>query len=90
MVLFVVSAASELGGVMLIVGGIRAAKRKLDTPVPHIIDGGGAEGGHIWAPRASSGSPDTFLLEAIERQWLAVILLVIGILSGTVGNFLTL
>lgn len=90
MVLFVVSAASELGGVALIVAGIRAAKKKLDTPVPHIIDGGGAASSHIWAPRESSGSADTFLLEAMERQWLAVTLLVIGIVTGTVGNFLTL
>jgi hypothetical protein len=89
-VLFVVAAVSELSGVALIVAGIRAAKRKLDTPIPHVIDGGNAFSTHIWPPRNASDAPEVFLLEAMERQGLAVLLLVAGIISGTVGNFLTL
>lgn len=88
--LFIASAAAELVGVILIVRGIRAAKKKLDTPVEHIIDGGGAADSHVWPPRQSSDSPEVFLLEAMERQGLAVALLVVGIVAGTVGNFLTL
>jgi len=89
-ILFAVAAVAELGGVTLIVRGIQAAKKKLDTPVPHIIDGGGPSDSHVWPPRQSSDSPEVFLLEAMERQGVAVALLVIGIITGTVGNFLTL
>jgi hypothetical protein len=89
-VLFIVSATSELGGVAFIVLGIRAAKKKLDTPMPHVIDGGDAFSSHIWPPRSASDSPEVFLLEAMERQGVAVLLLVTGIITGTVGNFLTL
>ena len=87
--LFVVAALSELGGVALIVAGIRAARRKLDTPVEHIIHGGSPGDSHIYPPRASGNqSPDVFLLEAMERQRFAVALLVIGIVTGSAGNFL--
>lgn len=89
-ILFIASAAAELAGVILIVRGIRAAKKKLDTPVEHIIDGGRAGDSHVWPPRRSSESAEVFLLEAMERQGLAVALLVIGIIAGTVANFLTL
>jgi len=89
-ILFIASAVAELGGVILIVRGIHAAKKKLDTPVEHIIDGGGPGDSHVWPPRQSSDSPEVFLLEAMERQSLAVALLVLGIIAGTVGNFLTL
>jgi hypothetical protein len=41
-------------------------------------------------PEPNSGPSELFLLRAMERQWLAVTLLAIGILAGTVGNFLTL
>ncbi|PYY64228.1 hypothetical protein DEJ30_09085 [Curtobacterium sp. MCPF17_003] len=89
-ILFIASAVAELGGVILIVRGIRSAKKMLDTPVEHIIDGGGAGDGHVWPPRQSSDSPEVFLLEAMERQGTAVALVVIGIVAGTIGNFLTL
>ncbi|UXZ57143.1 hypothetical protein [Curtobacterium sp. Arg-1] len=89
-ILFAVSAVAELGGVLLVVRGIRSAKKKLDTPVEHIVDGGGAADGHVWPPRQSSDSAEVFLLEAMERQGMAVGLLVTGIIAGTVGNFLTL
>ncbi|TPG05602.1 hypothetical protein [Curtobacterium flaccumfaciens] len=89
-ILFIVSAVTELGGVFLVVRGIRSAKKKLDTPVEHIIDGGSPGDSHVWPPRQSSDSPEVFLLETMERQGVAVGLLVIGIIAGTVGNFLTL
>ena len=88
--LFIVSAVAELGGVILIVRGIRSAKRKLDTPTEHIIDGGRPGDSHVRPPRQSVGAPEVFLLEAMERQGVAVALLVVGIVAGTVGNFLTL
>ena len=89
-ILSIASAAAELGGVVLIVRGIQGAKKKLDTPVPHTIDGGGPSDSHVWPPRQSSDSPEVFLLEAMECQGVAVGLLIIGITAGTVGNFLTL
>jgi len=89
-ILFIVSAVAELGGVILIVCGIMSAKKKLDTPTEHIIGGGGPGDSHVWPPRQSVDSPEVFLLEAMERQGVAVALLVVGIIAGTVGNFLTL
>jgi hypothetical protein len=89
-ILFAVAAAAELGGVALIVAGIRAAKRKLDTPVRHSIDGGNAFSTFVYPPREARNAPEVFVLEAMEKQRLAVALLVLGIVAGTVGNFLTL
>lgn len=89
-ILFIVAALAELGGVALIVGGIRAARKQLDTPVEHVIDGGHPGSDFVYPPRESRGSPEVFLLEAMERQRLAVALLVLGILAGTAGNFVSL
>lgn len=89
-ILFAAAATAELGGVALIVAGIRAARRKLDTPIVHGIDGGNAFSTYVYPPREIRDAPEVFVLEAMEKQRLAVALLVLGIIAGTVGNFLTL
>lgn len=89
-ILFALAAVCELGGVALIVRGIRAAKKQLDTPIVRGIDGGHAGTNYNLPPRENSDPAERFLLEAMEKQVPAVVLLVVGIIVGTVGNFLTL
>lgn len=89
-ILFAVAAVAELGGVLLIVAGIRAARKHLDTPFVRVIDGRHPGSDSNLPPRTNGDPSEVFLLRAMERQGIAVVLLVIGIIAGTVGNFLTL
>lgn len=88
--LFAVAAPAELGGVLLIVSGIRAARKHLDTPFVRVMDGGHPGSDLNQPPRTNCDPSEVFLLRAMERQGIAVVLPVIGILAGPVGNFLTL
>lgn len=90
-ILFVVAAAAELAGVALIVIDIVRARRLLRKRLVRGIDGGNALTDWSKLTVAETSDPvEMFLLEGRASQALAVVLLVVGILAGTVGNFLTL
>ncbi|PZE71785.1 hypothetical protein DEJ27_03135 [Curtobacterium sp. MCPF17_018] len=89
-ILFGVSAAAELTGVLLIVFDIRAARKLLSTRMVRVIDGGHAGTDYDMTVRESSDPVERFLLEGRAGQKAAVVLVILGIIAGTVGNFLTL
>ncbi|GAA3330686.1 hypothetical protein HP467_07150 [Curtobacterium albidum] len=90
-ILFVVAALAELAGVLLIVADITRARRLLRSRLNRTIDGGDASTKFDELTVAETSDPvELFLLEGRSGQVLAVILLAIGIITGAVGNFLTL
>lgn len=90
-ILFIVAALAELAGVLLIVLDIMRARRLLRSRLNRTIDGGNAFTDFSKLTVAETSDPvELFLLEGRAGQALAVVLLVIGIIAGTVGNFITL
>jgi hypothetical protein len=86
-ILYVVAAAFEISGVILVVRLALRIRRMLATDALSRVDGGAASGRKL--------QPDSFdilavLTEDAARPWIASPLLIAGILAGTAGNFLTL
>jgi len=86
-VCFVVSAVAEIVAALLLVRVARRARAALRNPEPLVLDGGGPE------PSLEPAEHLPGVREALENQREgapAVVLVFVGILAGTVGNFLTL
>jgi hypothetical protein len=87
-VLFVVACVAELGSVVVIVREVRTAARVLRRW--ERADNPANQGPGTWAQVLLVNEVVRTLLDARVRIASAVVLLVVGILVGTVGNFLTL
>ncbi|WIB68808.1 hypothetical protein DEI93_07200 [Curtobacterium sp. MCBD17_035] len=89
-VLFAISCVAETGGVFLVIKDIRAGQRLLRRPVQQrSIDGNSPPAGTTEADQLSDRERFLFDNYTTRKQWFTIALLVIGIVTGTVGNFLT-
>lgn len=87
-VLFAVSAAAQLVGVALILVDIVHARRLLRHGNMGRIDGGNAAG--VSSVEGSLVDAVAYLVKTHARQTWAVFLIVVGIVTGTVGNYCAL
>jgi hypothetical protein len=87
---FGVAAIAQVGSVILIVISVQSAKRRLDAPTSLVIDGGVVGTINDQPLRDRDDTSERFLLQSLEKQKLAVCLLILGIGAGTAGNYLAL
>lgn len=87
-VCYVLACLAELGGVALIVREAVTAKRVLTKW--EAADNPANDGAGTWDQAALVNKVASTLLAARAGAAWAVVLLVVGIITGTIGNFLTL
>lgn len=86
-VLYALAAVCELAGIALVVDFARKLSRLLPTGALGRIDGGDALGR---SSQPQLGDVVELLAKDAARPCVASALLAVGIVAGTVGNFLTL
>jgi hypothetical protein len=87
-VLFGVASLAEVIAVLLIIGEMKKARMLAKSSNRNILDGGNAAGQST--VDKSFGSVVEFLLKSRAQQTWAVVLILVGICCGIVGNFLAL